>query len=314
MTRDPFRDYKARLDALGFTPRRSLGQNFLLDGSLHEILVQSAELTRADLAVEVGIGLGFLTRALVASAQRVIGFEIDSRLLELVQAEHVRWPDGDRLSFVAGDILGGAKARRESAGNPAVHRLHPEFEACMAAWRNARDPAAGGGVAVVANLPYRVSGPFLGELGLLEQLPDRVVVLIQKDLADRLVAPPQTKERGILSVWLQALFEIRFVRNVGREVFRPRPQVDSAIVAMTPRGFAPALATADAGARVRVREVIRALFANRRKRIHAALVRTGVGAQLGEGRLDALGDLRAEALDDASWNELFSAVLAGAES
>jgi 16S rRNA (adenine1518-N6/adenine1519-N6)-dimethyltransferase len=214
--RDSLVDYRARLDALGFAPSSTLGQNFLLDPSLHRWLCEQAAPTVADTVVEIGVGLGFLTRELAQRAGRVVGIEIDERLYEIAKHDLAA---AANVELVFGDALAGPG-----------RSLRPEIDAAGAA-----AVAAGGQFLVVANLPYSVSGPLLAELSCLANLPQRAVLLVQKEMAQRVAAPHGSADFGGLSVVAQSVFGVRILRDVSPQVFRPRPKVVSA-VPMPPRG------------------------------------------------------------------------------
>ncbi len=243
--REPFQRYLARMEALGFKPSSTLGQNFLLDPSLHRWLADQAAPTAADTVVEIGVGLGFLTRELAQRAARVVGVEIDERLLSITRAE---LGDVGNIEWVLADALSGP-------GRSLVPAIASAARAAE---------AAGGRFLVVANLPYSISGPLLAELAALEPLPERAVLLVQKEMAQRIAARPGTTDYGGLSANVQAVFRAQVVRDVAPQVFRPRPKVVSAVLLLERRTDAsPALATASA--RREFGAFVRQLFQQRRK-------------------------------------------------
>ncbi|MFY9342743.1 MAG: 16S rRNA (adenine(1518)-N(6)/adenine(1519)-N(6))-dimethyltransferase RsmA [Planctomycetota bacterium] len=246
--RDAFAVVRARLDALGFRPSSTLGQNFLLDPSLHRWIAEQAELTGRDTAIEIGAGLGFLTRELTARAGRVVAVEIDGRLLGLARADlaacaNVQWVHGNALAGVDGG-------------------LHPDIVAAAS--------AATGRLALVANLPYAASGPLLAGTAGLPRLPERCVLLVQKELAQRLAARAGTPDYGGLSALLQALYTVRTLRDVPPQVFRPRPKVVSSVVQFDLRADA-ALVSAPGDQRARFARFLRHLFQQRRKVLRTTL-------------------------------------------
>ena len=260
--RDPFSLYRERLETVGFRPSRRLGQNFLLQPELHRLIADAAEVTRDDIVLEIGAGLGFLTRELAPRAHRVIAVEIDHRLYELLAEELPRLPDGDRVRLVRSDILAGG-------GRLATAVCEALAEA-----------GAGRPLRVVANLPYAITGPVLATLCTGQALPASMAILIQREVAEHLASRPGDAAWGSLSGVLQACYQVRLVRHVGREVFRPRPNVDSTIVALTRR--TDGLATGDCAARTSFAAFVRALFGARRKkirhRIEAATLAAGLPA------------------------------------
>lgn len=243
--RDSFALYRARLDALGFAPSSTLGQNFLLDPSLHRWLAEQSGATSNDTAVEVGVGLGFLTRELAQRAGRVLGVEIDARLFELASADLA---DLDNVQLILGDALGGPD-----------RTLRPEIAAAASAARE-----RGGEFLLVANLPYAVSGPLLAEVVALPELPARAVLLVQKELAQRVAAGTGGAEFGGLGVVVQSVFRAKVLRDVGPQVFRPRPKVTSAVLQLDRRDDADAL-LATGAARREFARFVRRLFQQRRK-------------------------------------------------
>ncbi len=260
--RSPFAHYLEQMRQRGFHPSRRLGQNFLLDPSLHDCIATLAGLCRDDVALEVGAGLGFLTRALLARADRVVAVEIDRRLLEILRAERPRMPGGGQgLHLVAADALHGG-------------RISAEVEAAVTA-------ALSGGrrLVLAANLPYAIAGPLLAELCALPQPPARGAVLVQLELAERLCSAPGSAAYGALSAVVQALYACRLERRVGRNVFRPRPRVDSAICELAPAPAAP-LAGAAATERRSYAGFVRQLFSQRRKTLRNALRTATVAAGL----------------------------------
>lgn len=249
--RDPFQVYLAKMAAVGFQPSSVLGQNFLLDPTLHRWIADQAAPGPADTVVEIGVGLGFLTREIASRCRRVLGIEIDARLFAIARDELADCPN---IDWVLGDALAGEG-----------RSLRPEIGAAAVA-------AAAQGVAclLVANLPYSVSGPLLAEVLALPVLPQRAVLLVQKELAQRIAAPPGSADYGGLSAAVAALFRARLLRDVPPQVFRPRPKVTSAILRLDRRDDAmPELAVA--AARREFSGFVRQLFQKRRKVLRTTL-------------------------------------------
>ncbi len=247
--RDSFSSLRARMEAIGFRPSSVLGQNFLLDPSLHRWIAERAAPTRQDTVVEIGVGLGFLTRELAALAGRVVAVEIDARLQQLAQEELAGVAN---IEWVLGDGLGGER-----------RSMHPAIA-------SASTNTADGHLLVVANLPYSVSGPLLAELVALPVLPARCVVLVQKEMAQRVAAPCGSADYGGLSALVQSMFTARSVRDVGPQVFRPRPKVMSSILELHRREGA-AMVVASGADRRSFAEFVRQLFQQRRKVLRTTL-------------------------------------------
>jgi 16S rRNA (adenine1518-N6/adenine1519-N6)-dimethyltransferase len=279
--RDPFAHYRAELDALGFKPSSARGQNFLLDPSLHRAIADAAAPTPGDVVLEVGAGLGFLTRELAPRCRRVLGVEIDDRLFALAQRELRAFAN---VQLLLADALGGPG-----------RTLHPAVAAALASAIGDRG-AGDGDYQVIANLPYSISGPLLAELACLERLPQRAVVLVQKELAGRIAAAAGGAEYGSLSVLVQAAFTARVLRTVPPEVFRPRPKVVSALLLLARRPELPLVAAE----RRPFARFVRALFQQRRKTLRLALPRAAAAAGptwvLRQDLPPALLQRRAEAL------------------
>lgn len=240
-------------------PKRSLGQHFLVDENILGVIGRLAELEPDDVVLEIGPGLGVLTRYLARRVRIVQAVEID-RSLEEALSEAL---DGyDNVSLVFGDAL------RIDLG--------------------ALDPPP---TKLVANLPYNIATPTVVES--LERLPslERWCVMVQREVADRFFARPRTKAYGAVSVLVQLRARRVGFHPVSPHVFRPRPKVDSALVAFVRREDAPA---------VDVRPVVEAAFAHRRKTLANSVALAGLATRAEvEDALAAIGrtaGVRAEEL------------------
>lgn len=268
-------------DQRGIRPRNKLGQNFLIDLNLIDLLVRAAELSSEDLAVEIGSGTGSLTAKLVGHAGAVLSVEIDADFHSLV-SEGL----GDRpnLTLLHADVLAN-KNRLNSVVLDALAELRAR-SGCRR-------------LKLVANLPYAVATPVITNF-LLTDLPfERMVVTVQWEIAERLMATPSTRDYGALAVLVQNLAEVRLVRKLPPAVFWPRPEVDSAIVLIRP----DAVKRARVGDVQRLRHFLRDLYAHRRKNLRGALA-SFPNQPLGKPDIDRkLDDLdldpaaRAETLD-----------------
>jgi len=201
-----------RFAAIGIHPRAKLGQNFLIDLNLLRLLHDSAGLEENDVVLEVGTGTGALTGLLSRSAAKVITVEVDQVLHQLAREE---LQDRDNIRFVYGDILKNK------------NRLNPEvLEIIQETIRSVPDSR----FKLVANLPYCVATPLMSNLLLTDFPPFSMTVTIQKELADRIVAKPSTKDYSSLSLWMQSQCRCKLIRVMSPGVFWPRPKVDSAII------------------------------------------------------------------------------------
>lgn len=235
----------------GIRPKNKMGQNFLIDLNLLDLIVRTAELTPEDLALEVGSGTGSLTARLVQQAGAVLSVELDTNFLALTQ-ELLDEP-GDRVVLLHADAL-----RNKNELNPQLIQTLLDL----------RQRAGTRQIKLVANLPYAVAVPIISNL-LLTDLPiERMVVTVQWEIAERLLARPGTKDFGALAVLTQSLAEVQLVRQLSPSVFWPRPQVASAIVLIRPM----AVKRAEVGDVQRLRNFLRDLYSHRRKNLRGALV------------------------------------------
>lgn len=268
-------------EAYGLEAKSKLGQNFLIDLNLLDLIVRTAELDRGDAVLEVGTGTGSLTARLAELAGAVVTVEIDHSL-QPVAKEIV----GNRrnVQFIFGDAL----AKK--------NELNPDM---LAAWDTAATQAKCPRKKLVANLPYVIATPLISNLLIARDDIERMVVMVQWEIAERMRAVPKTKDYNALSVLLQSVADVEVVRKVAPTNFHPRPKVDSAIVLIKPN----AEKRARVGNVVKFREFLRDLYVHRRKNLRQALSgwptgrkdKTEIDAKLAELGID--GTLRSEALD-----------------
>ncbi|SCC42620.1 MULTISPECIES: 16S rRNA (adenine(1518)-N(6)/adenine(1519)-N(6))-dimethyltransferase RsmA [Priestia] len=233
---------KEILKKYGFTFKKSLGQNFLIDTNILNRIVDHAELTDETGAIEIGPGIGALTEQLAKRAKKVLAFEIDQRLLPILADTLSPYP---HAKVIHQDVL---KANLKET-------LAQEFEGIE-------------DLMVVANLPYYVTTPILMKL-LEEQIPVRgIVVMLQKEVAERIAAKPGTKDYGSLSIAIQYYTEAETVMVVPKTVFNPQPNVDSAVIRLIRRNE-PAVKVENEAFFFKV---VRASFGQRRKTILNNLV------------------------------------------
>ncbi|SHF12501.1 dimethyladenosine transferase [Desulforamulus putei DSM 12395] len=237
--------------AHGFKVRKALGQNFLMDANIIEKIIQSAHLTDRDLVFEIGPGLGALTRRLARSAGTVIAIELDVNLLPILQETLADFPNA---RVVHGDALkvDFDRLAREQTGG-AFGQQGKRYK-------------------LVANLPYYITTPILMHLLTGGFNLERLVVMIQKEVADRLQASPGGKDYGSLSVAVQYYTVPEMVARVPKTVFYPAPDVDSAVIRLTRREVPPVKVTSEE----LFFKVVRAAFGQRRKTLLNSLTGSGL--------------------------------------
>ncbi|OGV64331.1 MAG: ribosomal RNA small subunit methyltransferase A [Lentisphaerae bacterium RIFOXYB12_FULL_65_16] len=257
------------LAELELHPRRKWGQNFLTDPNMLDAIVRTAAPATGEVILEIGAGTGVLTERLLAAGARVTAVEIDRRL-----AGHLRAAFGGHpgLRLIEGDAC------------------DLDYDALLGA-----EPYR-----VVANLPYACSSVLVATFARLRTPPRDMLLLLQREMADRLAASPGTKDFGSLTVSVRMTYDVTRLRAVPPGVFTPPPEVDSALVRLTAR--TPPLSVAE---RDRVGAVARVAFGQRRKKlsnalsahfdavaVREAMLRAGIPADVRPEQVDVLGFVR----------------------
>jgi 16S rRNA (adenine1518-N6/adenine1519-N6)-dimethyltransferase len=213
--------------------KRSLGQNFLVDENIQRKIVSALGAGPADTVLEIGPGRGALTRHLVGHVGRLVLVELDDHLAASLESRYGAREDVD---VVHADILDVQLSELVAGGGPADETL------------------------VIGNIPYNITTPILFHL-LERPRPRDIVLMVQDDVASRIVADVGTKEYGALSIGVRTVADVARLFKVGRNAFRPVPRVDSAMIRVTPIRPAP-LSEAE---EVTLRRLVRAAFQWRRK-------------------------------------------------
>jgi 16S rRNA (adenine1518-N6/adenine1519-N6)-dimethyltransferase len=279
------------LERAGLQPKTKYGQNFLIDLNLLDILVKGGEIQKSDVILEVGTGVGSLTKLMAPLAGAVVTVEID-RDLQALAAKELR--NADNVTMLSFDALRNKNHLRDELIIAVREKL--------ATIPNAK-------FKLVANLPYNVATPIISNLLTVDPYPERMVVTIQKELAQRIVANPGCKDYSALTIWMQSLCDCEILRILPPSVFWPSPKVDSAIIRVTP----------NAEKRSRIVDLeyfhthLRALFFHRRKFLRSQLF-TATQDDLSKPQIDEvleqLGlepNLRAEQLSVEQIIELLEA-------
>ena len=229
-------DVRRIAEELDVRPTKKWGQNFVIDPNTVRRIVRVADVDSGDVVLEVGPGIGSLTLALLETGARVVAIEIDPRLAERLPRTVAEFaPDAvDRLDVICADAM-----------DVSTLPVEP--------------------TAVVANLPYNVAVPVV--LHVLATLPsiEKILVMVQREVADRLCAEPGSRTYGVPSVKARWFGNVHYAGDVGRNVFWPAPNVDSGLVSIV-RGAEPAGVD-----RSEVFSIVDAAFAHRRKQLRSAL-------------------------------------------
>jgi 16S rRNA (adenine1518-N6/adenine1519-N6)-dimethyltransferase len=271
-------------------PKRSLGQNFLIDASHLDRIVAAADLVPTDIVLEIGPGLGTLTSRLAAQAGYVVAVELDNRLIELLSADFAGQP---HVQIVHGDIL--------ELDPPALLATYvPEN------WRVRLKAGYKAGYKVVANLPYYITSVVLRHLLEANPPPSLAVVMVQKEVAERICAAPG--DLSLLAVSVQFYAVPRIVQRVPAGAFYPAPKVDSAVLRLEVRPQ-PAVTSVSPA---EFFGVVRAGFGQKRKQLAnslsagLALPKSVVQEALSRAAIDPTR--RAETLTLDEWGALAQAV------
>ena len=268
-------DVRGLLRRYGVRPKKSLGQNFLVDEAALSTVAAAADLTPADTVLEIGAGLGSLTRYLAASARRVVAVELDKAMLPALR--HVLEPYPN-VEIISDDIL---------RLHPSSFTLHPSYK-------------------VVANIPYYITSAVIRHLLEAETKPSLIVLTVQHEVAERICAGPG--DMSLLAVSVQFYSAPRILARLPAGAFYPRPEVDSAVVRLDVFS-APRVAVENAD---RFFQIVRAGFSQKRKQLRNAL---RAGLRLESAQAEALlakagiaPQRRAETLTLDEWAALASAL------
>lgn len=232
-----------------FRMAKSLGQNFLTDQSVIERIVDTSEAGPEDLVIEIGPGMGVLTREVAEVAGKVVAIEVDARLIPILRS----------TLALSGNVV-------------VVHEdvLKTDIQELISRERTLPDGTEAKHVRIVGNLPYYITTPIL--MKLLEERLDisSITIMVQKEVAERIAAPPGSRTYGALSVAVQYFCDVEYVVDVPKEVFIPVPKVDSAVLHLRLRSEPPV----DLFSEKLFFDCVKKSFGQRRKTLHNAL--TGV--------------------------------------
>lgn len=275
-------DLRDLLAAHGLRPNHRFGQNFLVDPALLARIPEDAGVVAGEPVLEVGPGAGALTFELLKVGAKVLAVELDHGLARLLRERFETELESGQLQLVEGDIL------------DTEERLHPEVEAW---WSALPQPPR-----LVANLPYAISGPFLG------RLPSRplagATLLLQREVAEKAAGPQGKEEWSPMSIRLSLAFDAKLGRRLPPEVFWPRPKIDSAFLQLAPRSDA-----LPADQEVLLNEVLRFSFGQRRKTLLGRLRKQFPAWAAALEAEDVASDTRPGAVGPAVWKAALARVV-----
>jgi 16S rRNA (adenine1518-N6/adenine1519-N6)-dimethyltransferase len=240
---------KDLLRSRGLIPKSKMGQNFLIDLNLVDLVANEGEITKDDCILEVGTGTGSLTSRMADAAGGVFTVELDPDFFELAKKHLVLKPNVRQLF---GDCLAGK------------NELNPDM---VSGWLKLKEELNLSRLKLVANLPYAIATPLMANL-LIAGLPiERMVAMVQFEMAERLCAVPGTKDYSAMSILMQSIADVKIVRKIAPTNFWPPPAVDSAVVSIRPNAekakLVPPL--------LEWRAFLRDLYTQRRKNLRQAL-------------------------------------------
>lgn len=238
-----------RLREVGLQPDRRHGQNFLVDLNLIDVLADAADLQINDVVLEVGTGMGSLTGIMAQRAGHIVTVEIDAGLSQIAAEELEPYSN---ITMLHQDALRNKNNVDEKVRDMVLSKVAD---------------IPNGQLKLVANLPYNIATPLISNLLHWDMVPSLMVVTIQKELADRMMAKPSTKDYSALSIWIQSVADTDRVRDMPPSVFWPPPKVDSSIIRIKPdpekRALIPDLKF--------YHTFVRSLFFHRRKYLRSVL-------------------------------------------
>ena len=271
-------EIRATLKAAGLRARHALSQNFLADADVLDGILREASPTPGERVMEIGPGLGLLTGGLLGAGAQVTAVELDRGLAGFLRERFEASMEGGQLSLIEGDAL----------DLDLVNLIPPPYD-------------------VVANLPYHITSPILHALLGTPPRPERLVLMVQREVAERIAAPPG--KMSYLSVFVQYHAKVRIALRVPANAFEPEPAVESAVIVVEPY---PPDDRLDPALEDELWRLVQAAFRERRKMIHNVLSRQlpvdgdRVGAALAEAHIDP--DRRPQTLAVGEWLALRAAL------
>jgi len=270
MTR--YGDTRKSLREESLAPKKQLGQNFLVNIATAKAVANCGKIATDDIIIEVGVGLGALTQPIAEQAKEVIGLEIDRGLVRLHRAKD--------------DLPANVTLLHQDILKTDFADLHRRSQAKLK---------------IMANLPYSISNPFLFTLIENRKIMDWATIMLQKEVADRLTAPPNTKQYGIPTVLLKSCATVESLLTLKPAEFHPRPKIDSVVVRIEFKD--PTLETSEHYDWSLLQKIVRAAFSQRRKTLLNTLSSANLFKEFIEGDKKAGKQLTKEAIYQAGVKE-----------
>lgn len=244
-----------------FKQKKSLGQNFLTSDKILPDIIKAAEITKDDIIIEIGPGLGILTKALLDMGAKVFTIEKDFELVEALKKalgnnKNLKIVHQDALFFDIDIMLASLRAEAKQSKDCHGHNKHHDLATTYK---------------VVANLPFNIASPLIRKFLEADNQPELMVVMVQKEVAEKIVASPGDSERGILTLAVEFYADREIIMEVSKNNFRPEPKVDAAILKITPKHHFVSDSKVDSKLFFRV---VKAGFSSKRRQIHNSLAAT----------------------------------------
>ncbi len=310
-------EVKAWCSANGFRPSRALGQNFLIDRNTVEAIVAVADVRRGERILEVGPGMGALTRALLEAGASVTAVEKDEALAALLRESCGGYPDFTLHTADMLDIPLDALLSSGAAGTAGQERVEGDVPVPSSQFPVPSCPIPRSPFPVpyfsklISNLPYSVGTRILLEVCRHPLAPATCLVMVQKEVADRLAAAPSTPDRGQAGVWIQQRYDVETVRTVKPTCFWPQPEISSTVIRLVRHDRLPL----DDAERRLFEAITKLAFMHRRKQMASIFRNAGpVGAiSLGDPAawLASCGlapSVRPEQISNEQWRQLACAL------
>ncbi|MCB5230869.1 MAG: 16S rRNA (adenine(1518)-N(6)/adenine(1519)-N(6))-dimethyltransferase RsmA [Candidatus Cloacimonas sp.] len=189
-----------------FRAKKAFGQNFLLDHNIADKIVNSAELSKGDFVWEIGSGKGILTERIIKTGAELTCFEIDREL-----CQYLKNTFGEEIKLIEGDVL------------------ESDWSALYRVYNTSRK------ITLIANIPYNITSPILYKLAEHHDIFDRIILMIQKEVEEKLSSKPGAKNYGFLTLKTRFYFDLLKLMKVPAHLFSPRPKVDSVVISLEPR-------------------------------------------------------------------------------